>query len=107
MTMIRGNEEERSKSHSFCCFFLFAFLAFSFLLAFPSKSYTHCSSAKLQWLQDPGEINGDNLNNIRREASKHFMNKKKAYLKDKINELATNSKNKNVRDLYRGIKAVP
>jgi hypothetical protein len=24
------------------------------------------------------------------------------YLKDKINELATNSKNKNIRDLYRG-----
>jgi hypothetical protein len=27
----------------------------------------------------------------------------KEYLKDKINELATNSKNKNIRDLYRGI----
>jgi hypothetical protein len=25
------------------------------------------------------------------------------YLKDKINRLATNSKNKNIRDLYRGI----
>jgi hypothetical protein len=25
------------------------------------------------------------------------------YLKDKINELAKNSKNKNIRDLYRGI----
>jgi hypothetical protein len=30
-------------------------------------------------------------------------NKKREYLKDKINELATNSKNKNIRDLYRGI----
>jgi hypothetical protein len=29
--------------------------------------------------------------------------KKEEYLKDKINELATNSKNKNVRDLCRGI----
>jgi hypothetical protein len=27
----------------------------------------------------------------------------KEYLKGKINELATNSKNKNIRDLYRGI----
>jgi hypothetical protein len=27
----------------------------------------------------------------------------KEYLKDKINELAANSKNKNIRDLYRGI----
>jgi hypothetical protein len=25
--------------------------------------------AKLQWLQDPSEINGDNLNNVRCEAS--------------------------------------
>jgi hypothetical protein len=25
------------------------------------------------------------------------------YLKDRINELATNSKNKNIRDLHRGI----
>jgi hypothetical protein len=28
---------------------------------------------------------------------------KRVYLKDKINDLATNSKNKNIRDLYRGI----
>jgi hypothetical protein len=59
--------------------------------------------AKLQWLQDPSEINGNNLNNVRREASRHFRNKKREYLKDKINELATNSKNKNIRALYRGI----
>jgi hypothetical protein len=42
-------------------------------------------------------------NNVRREASRHFRNKKREYLKDKINELATNSKNKNTRDLYRGV----
>jgi hypothetical protein len=58
---------------------------------------------KLQWLQDLSEINEDNLNNVRREASRHFRNKKREYLKDKINELATNSKNKNIRDIYRGI----
>jgi hypothetical protein len=58
---------------------------------------------KLQWLHVPREINGDNLNNVRREASRNFRNKKREYLKDKINELATNSKNKNIRDLYRGI----
>jgi hypothetical protein len=45
--------------------------------------------AKLQWLQDPSEINGDNLDNIRRETSRHFRNKKREYLKDKIDELAT------------------
>jgi hypothetical protein len=59
--------------------------------------------AKLQWLQDPSEINGDNMNNVRRQASRQFRNKKKEYLKDKIKELATNSKNKDTRDLYKGI----
>jgi prefoldin subunit 5 len=31
------------------------------------------------------------------------MNKEMEYLKDEINELETNNKNKNIRDLYRGI----
>jgi hypothetical protein len=57
----------------------------------------------LQWLQDPSEINGDNLNKVRREASRYFRNKKREYLKDKINDLATNSKNKNIRHLYMGV----
>jgi hypothetical protein len=48
-------------------------------------------------------INGNNLNNIRRETSRHFRNKKREYLKEKIDELATNSKNKNIRDLDREI----
>ena len=33
----------------------------------------------------------------------HFRNKKKAYLKDKIEELETNNNINNVRDMYRGI----
>jgi hypothetical protein len=56
----------------------------------------------LKWLQDPSEINGDNLNNVKREDCRYFRNKKREYLKDKINELGTNSKNK-IRDLRRGI----
>jgi hypothetical protein len=67
------------------------------------KVLDHRKQAKLHWLQDPSAINGDNLNNGRRETSRHFTNKKREYLKDKINELATNTKNKNIRDLYRGI----
>ena len=59
--------------------------------------------AKLQWVQDLSQRNVDNLNNVRREASRHFRNKKKAYLKAKIEDLETNSKIKNIRDLYRGI----
>jgi hypothetical protein len=48
-------------------------------------------------------VNEDNLSDVRLEFSRHFRNKKKEYLKDKINELESNSKNKNIRDLYRGI----
>jgi hypothetical protein len=59
--------------------------------------------AKLQWLQDPSVVDEDNLSNVRREASRYFRNKKREYLKDKINELESDSNNKNIRDLYRGI----
>jgi hypothetical protein len=52
--------------------------------------------AKLQRLQDPSEANEDNLIDVRREASRHFRHKKREYLKDKINELESNSKNKNM-----------
>jgi hypothetical protein len=55
------------------------------------------------FLYDTSIGNMHAIGNERREASRHFRNKKREYLKDKINELATNSKNKNIRDLYRGI----
>jgi hypothetical protein len=45
--------------------------------------------AKLQWLQEPNEIHGDNGDNVRREASGHFRNKKRECLKHKINDLGT------------------
>jgi hypothetical protein len=58
---------------------------------------------KLQLLQGTTEMNGDNMNNIRCEAGRQFRNKKREYLKDKIDEPATNSKNKNLhRGLHRG-----
>jgi hypothetical protein len=50
-----------------------------------SKLLDQRKQAKLQWLQDPSEINGDNLNIVRCEASRYFRNKKTEYLKDKIN----------------------
>jgi hypothetical protein len=46
----------------------------------------------LQWLQDPSKITGDK-DNVRWEASRHLKNEKREYLKDKIIELAMNSKN--------------
>ena len=54
----------------------------------------------MQWLQDPNKGNEHNLNNVRREATRHFRNKKKEYLKTKIGELETNSKFKNIIDIY-------
>jgi len=59
--------------------------------------------AKMQWVQDLSQSNVDNLNIIKHEASKHFRNKTKEYLKTKIEEFEINSKIKNSRDLYRGI----
>jgi len=41
----------------------------------------------MQWLQDPNQSNVHYLNNVSHEVSKHFRNKKKAYLKSKIDEL--------------------
>jgi hypothetical protein len=68
-----------------------------------TKVSDQMKQAKLQWLQDAHEINEDNLNNIRCEPKRHFRNKTREYLKDKIYELAANSKNKNIRDRCRGI----
>ena len=47
----------------------------------------------MQWLGDPNQRNVDNLNDLRREASRHFKEKKnrKEYLKSKIDELEPTS----------------
>jgi hypothetical protein len=39
--------------------------------------------AKLQRLQDPSVVYEDNLRNVRRDARRHFRNKKKEYFKAK------------------------
>ena len=55
----------------------------------------------MQWLQYPNQSNVDNLNNVKREASRRFRNKKTEYLKAEIEEIETNRKAKNIRDFYR------
>ena len=57
----------------------------------------------MQWLQNPNQISVDNVNNIRHEASRHFRDKEKECQKTRTDELETNSKNRNVRGLYRDI----
>jgi len=47
---------------------------------------------KTQWLQDPNQINVDNLNNVRRGVSRHFGDKRKEYLETKIDKHENKSK---------------
>jgi len=46
----------------------------------------------LQWLQNPAQTNGDNLNNVRNETSRTFRNKKMVHLEDNISEHETPKK---------------
>jgi hypothetical protein len=50
----------------------------------------------------PSQMNGDNLKNVRCETSRTFRNKKREYLKGKINEFETNNKKKNQRFVWKG-----
>jgi len=59
--------------------------------------------AKMQWLQYPNQNNVVNVNNVRREASRLFRNKKKEYLNAKIEEVENNGKIKNSGGLFRSI----
>jgi mRNA-degrading endonuclease RelE of RelBE toxin-antitoxin system len=47
------------------------------------------------------ETNGGNLNNVTCKAIRQFRNKKREYLRDKINELASNIKNETISNVYR------
>ena len=59
-----------------------------------------CSIMEVQISQS----NVENLNDVKHEASRHFRNKNKAYLRAKFEEYETDSKIKNIRDLYRGLQ---
>jgi hypothetical protein len=52
-------------------------------------------------VQKPSQSNVGNLNAVRRETNRQFRNIKKEYMKDETEELETNSRMKNIRDLYR------
>jgi hypothetical protein len=57
----------------------------------------------MQSLQDPYQSNVDNMNNMPYKCSGHFRNKTD-YLKAKVNEPETNSRHRNMRDLYHSIR---
>jgi hypothetical protein len=67
------------------------------------KINTPTKQAKLRWLQNPSQTNGDNLQNLRHETSRTIRKRTREYMKGKFNEFDSNNKNKNIRDLYRGI----
>jgi hypothetical protein len=48
-----------------------------------SKSLTQRKQAKLQWMQNSSQTDGDNLNNERSETSRNFRTRKRVYLKQK------------------------
>jgi hypothetical protein len=52
-----------------------------------SKLLDQRKQAKLQWLQNPSEVNGDNLNNVRRETSRHIRKKRENIRKTKLMSL--------------------
>jgi flagellar basal body rod protein FlgC len=60
----------------------------------------------MQWLQDIDESNAANLNSVRHDTGRYFRNKKRVYLKCKINEIETNSKTKNIKRLVKGHKCI-
>jgi hypothetical protein len=55
-----------------------------------SDLFDQTKHAKLQWLPDPSQMNGDNLTNVKSEASIHSR---------KNIEIEESNKNKNIRDL--------
>jgi hypothetical protein len=69
-----------------------------------SKLIGQWNQAKLQWLLNPSHINGDNLQNLRRETNRIFRNKKIEYLKGTINE---RSKGVNAGDVHGRMAAYP
>jgi hypothetical protein len=50
--------------------------------------------------KETNQMNGDTLNNVKCEDRTHFKHKMREHLRDKINKLETNSKNKNIRKPY-------
>ena len=60
--------------------------------------------AKMNWLHEQNEVNLGQLGSIRRESTRVLKSKKREYLRGKINDLETNARNRNNRELYQGIR---
>jgi hypothetical protein len=49
-----------------------------------SELFDHKKQVKLQWLQDPCEINGNNLNRVRRDANIYLREQKEGISETKL-----------------------
>ena len=58
--------------------------------------------AKLLWLQNPNDQTAEDFSNVRSDICRMFRKKKRDYKKAKLNKLEENSKNKNIRKMYKG-----
>jgi hypothetical protein len=67
-----------------------------------SKLLDQRKGAKLQWLQNPYETNGDYMNHVRPEIDRTSTNRKREHLKErKNNKHETNGKNKSLIDFKK------
>jgi hypothetical protein len=71
-----------------------------------SKLLDRRKQAKFQWLKNPRQTNGDNMDNKRSELSRIFRTKKREYPNKKTIRLKEAVIIKILRDLYRGINEV-
>ncbi|PSN37466.1 hypothetical protein C0J52_26384 [Blattella germanica] len=51
------------------------------------------------WMREPNEQNSEQICSIRWETTRFLKNKKRECLKEKINDLEINAKNRNIREL--------
>jgi hypothetical protein len=68
-----------------------------------SKLLDQRNQAKLQWLQNTSQTNGDNLSNITHKTSRPFRNEKRECLKEKLMSLKQTVRTEISQTYIRGI----
>ena len=58
---------------------------------------------ELLWLQNPNDQTAEYFSNVRLVTCRMFRENKRHYMKANVNKLEENSKNTNIREMYKGI----
>ena len=53
----------------------------------------------------PNSQNAEDFSNVRRDTCRMFRKKKRDYMKAKVNKQEENSKNKNIREMYKDMNS--